>query len=89
MEEEIWIVPTEYKVIHTLHRMYGERHYYDIWFLIIKRNGTITNNEPKLCSQLKRFKYCELPEYMTHEWRRMLEAYHDDSRYSELDLRGE
>ena len=38
MQEELSITPTNYKIIHTLHRMADDRHYFDIGFLITQRD---------------------------------------------------
>lgn len=87
MEEELGIVPTEYRMIHTLHKMCENRHYYDLAFLVTKREWEILNKEPHVCSALGRFSFDSLPEYMTEEAKRFLEAYHDNRIFSEMDLR--
>lgn len=86
MKEELWIdIDTKNrKPFHTIHRIATDRQYIDIAYLITERTGEIVNTEPEKCEALERHHKDKLPNYITGEAKRFIEAYFSGETFSEL-----
>ncbi len=74
MKEEISIDVTkeDFTPIAIFQRI-NDRQYFDIWYYIKQREGTINNWEPEKCSEMKRFWKDNIPENITPDSKAVIE----------------
>ncbi|MBI2624165.1 NUDIX domain-containing protein [Candidatus Parcubacteria bacterium] len=88
--EELGIAvdPKDAKLVHTMYRTKhdetGDR--VDMFFVVSKWSGEITNVEPHKCGDIRWFPVKELPENVMHHVRDAIKDVELSIQYSELDL---
>ena len=88
--EELGII-IDPKDAHLVHTMYRTKHdetgdRVDLFFIVDKWSGKITNTEPHKCSDISWFSINALPENMMHHVKAAIQTFENDISYSELDL---
>ncbi len=89
-KEELGIVinPQDARLVHTMYRTKhdetGDR--IDLFFVVEKWSGEITNAEPHKCEDIKWFSIKNLPEKTMHHVRDVIQNIENGINYSELDL---
>ncbi len=84
----ITIDPKDARLAHTMYRTKhdetGDR--VDMFFMVEKWSGEMTNTEPHKCDDIRWFSLNELPEHMMHHVRDAIWNIQNGIHYSELDV---
>ncbi|MFH1252790.1 MAG: NUDIX domain-containing protein, partial [Candidatus Uhrbacteria bacterium] len=83
-EAGIVLSPDDLEVVHAMHRLSGDREYFDFYLRAEKWTGEITNLEPHKCNELAWYNLNDLPSNILPEVKLALENINKKIHYSEF-----
>lgn len=85
-EAGITIAPEDLRFAQAVHRLDSEddREYIDMFFVVEKWSGEVTNMEPEKCDELKWYPLNTLPDNFAPGVRAALDSYNDGQAYVEV-----
>ncbi len=82
-EAGVGVAPEDLEFAHMTHRRAEDSERVDVFFVVRKWHGELTNREPEKCDDLSWFNIRSLPDNLIPYVRQALEAIRDKKAYSE------